>query len=118
MNQIVQTAALVLAGGALIMVLGLGSIVEFNQGRRSISNSDRLDAVERHTHDNSNYANASHTHNNYSSRNHIHASHRHDIYHTDGPNTMIPGADAPYSISVPRVVDRTPEYLSGIGGWY
>ena len=50
MNQIVQTAALVLAGGALIMVLGLGSIVEFNQGRRSISNSDRLDTMESHNH--------------------------------------------------------------------
>ena len=117
MNQFVRTAALILAGGVFIFTFAGMAQVELNQGRRSISNRDRLDAVERHTHDNSNYANASHTHNNYSSRNHIHASHRHDIYHTDGPNTMIPGADAPYSISVPREVDRNTT-LNGIGGWY
>ena len=61
-----------------------GSLVNYNQSTRSISNSDRLAKIERHNH---------------------------DIYHTDG-------ADAPYKTSVPRVVDRTPEYLSGIGGWY
>jgi hypothetical protein len=117
MNQFVRTAALILAGGALISVLGLGSIVEYNQGMRTLSNRDRLDAIESHTHDNSNYATASHTHNNYAYRHQGH-NHKHDIYHTDGPNTMIPGADAPYSISVPREVDYDNADYNGVGGWY